>query len=138
MKSMQSNDTYCGGAIYWQQVRGCRCQSLASLTTYKMADKLLFRQLQAQPKVLNLNNQKLSKVPKLIGKFDNVLHINLKSNNISDLPPEFGNLVQVVYGSMDHGSVSEGNQRQSDRELSQGLCGNHLCIISRRLGGAVC
>ena len=60
-----------------------------------MADTLLLRSLKSQPKNVNLNNKKLDKVPKIIGKLVNALQITMKNNNIKSLPPEFGDLVQV-------------------------------------------
>lgn len=60
-----------------------------------MADTLLLRQLKAKPKVLNLNNKHLRKVPRIIGKFFGLLQLQLKTNDISVLPNEFGELVQV-------------------------------------------
>ena len=62
-----------------------------------MADTLLLRSLKSQPKILNLSSKKLDKVPNLIGKFINVLRIELKNNRIQTLPPGFGELVQVRY-----------------------------------------
>lgn len=61
-----------------------------------MADVLLLKALKTQPKVLNLNNKKLKKVPKLIGKLTTVLQVHLRNNSLRKLPFEFGDLVQVV------------------------------------------
>lgn len=60
-----------------------------------MADSLLLLALKSQPKVLNLSNKKLQKVPKAIGKLEFVVKIELKNNNIRNLPKEFGSLTQV-------------------------------------------
>ena len=60
-----------------------------------MADTILLRSLKSQPKLLNLNNKKLDQIPRLIGRFLNVLHIEAKNNKIQTLPHEFGELVQV-------------------------------------------
>ena len=60
-----------------------------------MADTLLLRAWKSQPKSVNLDNKKLEKVPKLIGKLVSTLHITLKNNRVSELPQEFGDLVQV-------------------------------------------
>jgi Leucine-rich repeat (LRR) protein len=59
-----------------------------------MADALLLRSLTA--KKLNLNNKALRKVPKIIGSLTAVVDIELKNNLLTDLPDEFGNLVQVI------------------------------------------
>ena len=60
-----------------------------------MADTILLRSLKSQPKTLSLSNKKLDRVPKIIGKLVAVLQIDIKNNNINDLPPEFGKLTQV-------------------------------------------
>ena len=60
-------------------------------------DALLLRALKSQPKSVNLDNKKLEKVPKLIGKLVSTLHITLKNNRINELPQEFGDLIQVRY-----------------------------------------
>ena len=60
-----------------------------------MADALLYRALKSQPRSLNLNNKNLDRVPKLIGKLNSVLDIQLKNNKLTCLPPDFADLVQV-------------------------------------------
>ena len=60
-----------------------------------MADTILLKSLKSQPKLLNLNNKKLDRVPKAIGRLINVLHLEIKNNKIKSLPIEFGELVQV-------------------------------------------
>lgn len=62
-----------------------------------MADTLLLRALKSQPRALNLNCKKLDRVPKIIGKFSCVCDVQLKSNKLKDLPPDFADLVQVLY-----------------------------------------
>lgn len=59
-----------------------------------MADALVLRSLTA--KKLNLNNKALRKVPKIIGTLQAVVDIELKNNRLTDLPDEFGNLIQVL------------------------------------------
>lgn len=61
----------------------------------KMADTMLLRALQANAKSVNLSCKKLKKVPKLIGKIQSVLQIDLKGNGLQILPDELGNLMQV-------------------------------------------
>ena len=61
-----------------------------------MADTLLLRSLKAQPKTLNLCNKNLQKVPKLIGKLENLLSLSLKNNKLCSLPVEIGDLSQVI------------------------------------------
>ena len=60
-----------------------------------MADTILLKSLKSQPKLLNLNNKKLDRVPKAIGRLMNVLHVEIKNNKLKSLPIEFGELVQV-------------------------------------------
>ena len=60
-----------------------------------MADTLLLPALKSQPRVLNLCNKKLNKVPKAIGRLKCVVQLLLKNNNIKDLPSQFGELTQV-------------------------------------------
>ncbi|ESO84851.1 hypothetical protein LOTGIDRAFT_221760 [Lottia gigantea] len=60
-----------------------------------MADTLLFRFLKSQPKHLKLNNQKLEKIPKLIGKLEGIRHLDLKNNKLKDLPEEVSQLFEL-------------------------------------------
>ena len=60
-----------------------------------MADAILLKSLKSQPKLINLNNKKLDRVPRAIGRLINVTHIELRSNKVKNLPEEFGELVQV-------------------------------------------
>lgn len=60
-----------------------------------MADTMLLRALQANAKSVNLSCKKLRKVPKLIGKIQSLLHIDLKGNGLHILPDELGSLMQV-------------------------------------------
>src|SRR6218665_557672 len=61
----------------------------------EMADSLLLRSLNS--KSVNLSCKHLEKVPKLIGKLTRVIHIDLKSNLLKELPNEFGYLIQVGF-----------------------------------------
>lgn len=56
---------------------------------------MLLRALQANAKSINLSCKKLKKVPKIIGKIQTVQQVDLKGNQLSVLPEELGNLVQV-------------------------------------------
>lgn len=60
-----------------------------------MADTMLVRALKGKPKALNLCNKKLDKVPKIIGKLDCVLHLQLRGNKLNTLPMELSHLFQV-------------------------------------------
>lgn len=60
-----------------------------------MADRLILPCLKSQPKVVNLSNKKLEKVPKSIGLLRNVQHLDLKNNSLKTLPQEFGELEKV-------------------------------------------
>lgn len=61
-----------------------------------MADTMLVRALKGKPKALNLCNKKLDKVPKIIGKLDCVLHLQLRGNKLNTLPMELSHLFQVT------------------------------------------
>lgn len=56
---------------------------------------MLVRALKGKPKALNLCNKKLDKVPKIIGKLDCVLHLQLRGNKLNTLPMELSHLFQV-------------------------------------------
>lgn len=60
-----------------------------------MSDLILLRALKSQPKNVNLNNKHLKKLPKLVGQLTSVLQLELKHNQLTDLPEEFGQLEQV-------------------------------------------
>ena len=60
---------------------------------FAMADAILMRSLSA--KKLNLSSKRLDKVPRIIGSLSEVVDVELKNNRLSDLPEEFGHLVQV-------------------------------------------
>ena len=60
-----------------------------------MADALLLKAFKNQPKVVNLSNKNLKKVPKLIGQLTNTEQVQLKNNHLCKLPQEFGDLIQV-------------------------------------------
>ena len=60
-----------------------------------MADPILIRALKSQPKILNFSNKKLCKLPKAIGRIDSLLHLQLKNNDLNNLPKELAKLVDV-------------------------------------------
>ena len=82
-------EMHCG--IVEPTVSGVSCYHSYS----NMADTMLLRALQANAKSVNLSCKKLKKVPKLIGKIQSVLQIDLKGNGLQFLPDELGNLMQV-------------------------------------------
>lgn len=58
-----------------------------------MADSMLLRSLNS--KSVNFSCKDLKKLPKIIGRLSRVVHIDLKGNRLSELPDEFGFLIQV-------------------------------------------
>ncbi|XP_061162754.1 leucine-rich repeat-containing protein 69-like [Saccostrea echinata] len=60
-----------------------------------MADAILIPALKGKPKALNLCNKKLDKVPKIIGKLDCILHLQLRGNKLKTLPIELSHLFQL-------------------------------------------
>lgn len=76
-----------------------------------MADALLLRSLNS--KSVNLSCKHLEKVPKIVGKLTRVVHIDLKSNRLKELPHEFGYLIQVGFISIKESTV---------RTLKNALC----------------
>ncbi len=60
-----------------------------------MSETLLLQTFKSNSKTLNLSNRKLEDVSKQIGKLSSVTQIDLKNNQLSMLPEEFGHLTQV-------------------------------------------
>ena len=61
-----------------------------------MADRILLNATKGKPKSLSICNKELRNVPSLIGKITSLKTVDLKSNVLSDLPPEFSCLKQVT------------------------------------------
>ena len=60
-----------------------------------MADTILLHAYKGRAKSVNLSNKNLSGVPSLVGKLSNLKILDLKSNKIRDLPPDFAAICQV-------------------------------------------
>ena len=77
-------------------IRSSRVDHLRWVATASdMAACFLLPSLRSQPKRLNLSNKNLQTLPTLIGQLVCVNHMQLQFNNLTDLPKEFGDLVQV-------------------------------------------
>lgn len=61
-----------------------------------MADRILLNATKGKPKSLSICNKELRNVPPLIGKITSLKTVDLKSNALKDLPPEFSSLKQVI------------------------------------------
>lgn len=61
-----------------------------------MADRILLNATKGKPKSLSICNKELRNVPPLIGKITSLKTVDLKSNALTDLPPEFSSLKQVI------------------------------------------
>ncbi|KAK6169205.1 hypothetical protein SNE40_020301 [Patella caerulea] len=61
-----------------------------------MADTLLLRVLKSKPSHLKLNNQKLQKIPKVIGKLEGLTLLDIKNNKLKDLPYEVSHLYELT------------------------------------------
>jgi len=57
---------------------------------------MLFKALQANASSINFSCKKLTKIPKLIGKIQSIVQIDLKGNQLNALPDEICNLIQVA------------------------------------------
>ena len=64
-----------------------------------MADIILLHAYKGKAKSVNLSNKNLSDVPNLVGKLSNVKILDLKSNKIRRLPPDFAAIGQVNVAS---------------------------------------
>ena len=62
-----------------------------------MADRILLNATKGKPKSLSICNKELRNVPPIIGKITSLKSVDLKSNVLTDLPPEFSSLKQVIY-----------------------------------------
>ena len=60
-----------------------------------MADKILLNATKGKPKKLSLCNKNLNNVPKIIGIITSLKNVDLKSNNLTDLPKEMSTMSQV-------------------------------------------
>ena len=60
-----------------------------------MADSLLLRSLKGKPKQVTLSSKKLVMLPKIIGKIESVVQLQLQNNRLKTLPMEMENLYQV-------------------------------------------
>lgn len=61
-----------------------------------MADRILLNATKGKPKSLSICNKQLRNVPPIIGKITSLKTVDLKSNVLTDLPPEFSSLKQVT------------------------------------------
>lgn len=61
-----------------------------------MADRILLNATKGKPKSLSICNKELRNVPLIIGKITSLKTVDLKNNVLTDLPPEFSSLKQVI------------------------------------------
>ena len=61
-----------------------------------MADRILLNATKGKPKSLSICNKELRNVPPIIGKITSLKSVDLKNNVLTDLPPEFSSLKQVI------------------------------------------
>ncbi|BFZ13292.1 hypothetical protein BsWGS_16331 [Bradybaena similaris] len=72
-----------------------------------MADTLIFHALRKQPKTLTLCNKNLERIPKAIGKLDNVCQLQLKNNKLKSLPDEIGLLARLQVLNLGNNALEE-------------------------------